>query len=138
MPPRERVVVDTNALISRLLLPQSVPGRAVRHAVDVGSILVSEATMAELATVLARAKFDAYVSVADRQQFIRLLGRIVEMVPILRPVQACRDSKDDKFLEVAVNGEADLIITGDKDLLIMHPFLGIPILSPRDYLTRRG
>ncbi len=138
MPPRERVVVDTNGLISRLLLPQSVPGRAVRHAVDVGSILVSEATMAELATVLARAKFDAYVSVADRQQFIRLLGRIVEMVPILRPVQACRDSKDDKFLEVAVNGEADLIITGDKDLLILHPFMGIPILSPRDYLARGG
>lgn len=80
----ERVVVDTNVLISRLLLPASVPGRAVRQAVDTGQLLVSEATMEELAVVVGRAKFDPYLSIADRQAFVRLLGRIAEMVPIVR------------------------------------------------------
>jgi putative PIN family toxin of toxin-antitoxin system len=129
---RERIVVDTNALISRLLVPGSVAGRAVDRAVDRGRLLVSEATMVELTTVLGRAKFDPYVSLADRQQFIRLLGRIAELVPILRQVRACRDPKDDMFLEVAVNSGADLIVTGDRDLLELHPFLG----SPADYLRR--
>jgi putative PIN family toxin of toxin-antitoxin system len=133
---RERVVVDTNALVSRLLVPGSVAGRAVDRAVERGRLLVGEATMVELTTVLGRAKFDPYVSLADRQQFIRLLGRIAELVPILRPVRACRDPKDDMFLEVAVNGGADLIVTGDRDLLELHPFLGIPILSPAEYLRR--
>jgi putative PIN family toxin of toxin-antitoxin system len=136
MTPRERIVVDTNVLIGRLLLPESIPGRAVRRAVDGGQLLVSAATMEELADVVGRAKFDPYLSVADRQEFILLLGRIVEMVPIVRVVRACRDPRDDKFLEVAVNGRADLMITGDRDLLELDPFMGIAILSPAAYLAR--
>ncbi|MGH6945075.1 MAG: putative toxin-antitoxin system toxin component, PIN family [Geminicoccaceae bacterium] len=136
MIPKERIVVDTNVLVSRLLLPASVPGRAVRKAVDAGQLLVSESTMEELAAVLGRAKLDPYVSIADRQAFIRLLGRIAEMVPIVRLVHACRDPRDDKFLEVAVNGRANLIITGDRDLLELSPHMGIEILSPAAYLAR--
>jgi uncharacterized protein len=133
---RERIVVDTNVLISRLLLPWSVSGRAVRKAVEVGQLLVSTATMEELAGVLGRAKFDPYLTVADRQEFIRLLGRIAELVPIVRAVRACRDPGDDKFLEAAVNGAADLILTGDRDLQQLHPFMGIAILGPAAYLAR--
>ena len=77
---RERIVVDNNALISRLLLPDSTPGRAVRRAVDEAQLLVSEATLYELADVLARRKFDRYVGVADRQRFLTLLGSVAEMV----------------------------------------------------------
>ena len=136
MIPEERIVVDTNVLVSRLLLPESIPGRAVRRAVDRGRLLVSAATMQELADVIGRAKFDPYLSIADRQEFIRLLGRIVEVVPIVRVVRACRDPRDDKMLEIAVNGRADLIITGDHDLLALDPFMGIAILSPTGYLAR--
>jgi putative PIN family toxin of toxin-antitoxin system len=131
-----RVVVDTNALVSRLLMPGSVPGRAVRKAVDEAQLLVSEATLEELADVLARPKFDPYVSIADRQEFIRLLGRIAELVPITYRVQARRDPKDDKFLELAINGRADLIVTGDRDLLELHPFRQISIITPAAYLER--
>lgn len=131
---RERIVVDTNALVSRLLLPASVPGQAVRKAVDNGILLVSEATMNEMADVLARPKFDRYISLEDRQQFLRLLGRLAEFVPIVYPVHACRDPRDDKFLEVALNGKAELILTGDADLLALHPWQGIAILSPGSYL----
>jgi uncharacterized protein len=132
----ERLVTDANALISRLLLPSSIPGQAVRKAVDNGLLLVSEATMEELADVLARPKFDRYISLEDRQQFLRLLGRLAEFVPIVYPVRACRDPKDDKFLEVALNGKAAVILSGDSDLLALHPWQGIPILSPAEYLKR--
>lgn len=131
---RRRVFVDTNALISRLLVPGSVPGRAVRKAVDEEVLLVSEATLDELATVLARPKFDAYVSLEDRRRFVLQLARIAEFVAVLRRVEACRDPNDDKFLEVAINGDAELIITGNNDLLALHPFMQIPIITPADFL----
>lgn len=136
MKARERVVVDTNALVSRLLLPHSTPGRAVRKAVDEARLLASAATVEELVEVLSRRKFDPYVTVEERQGFLRLLGRIVEMVPVVHTVRECRDPRDDTFLELAVNGEADVIVSGDADLLVLHPFRTIPVLTPAAYLER--
>ena len=133
---RQRIVADTNCLISRLLLPSALPARAVRHAVDHGILLVSEATMIELADVIARPKFDRYISLEDRQQFLQLLGRVAKFVANVYKVSDCRDPKDDKFLEVALSGRADLILTGDADLLTLHPWRGITILSPAQYLKR--
>ena len=132
----ERIVADTNSLVSRLLLPESIPARAIRKAVNDGQLLISDAMLEELADVLSRPKFDPYVSVEDRQEFIRVLNRVAERVDIISPVKACRDPKDDKFLEVAINGEADLIVTGDKDLLALHPFRGVEIITPREYIER--
>jgi putative PIN family toxin of toxin-antitoxin system len=132
----ERIVADTNSLVSRLLLPESVPAKAVRKAVNDGQLLISDATLEELADVLSRPKFDPYVSVEDRQEFIRVLNRVAEWVDIISPVKACRDPKDDKFLEVAINGDADLIMTGDKDLLALHPYRGVQIVTPRKYIER--
>jgi uncharacterized protein len=133
---RERVVVDTNVLVSQLVLPLSVPDEAVRKAVTSGRLLFSDSTMKELADVLARPKFDRYVSSENRQQFLSGLCSIGEFVPIIRVVHECRDPMDDKFLEVALNGKADLILTGDADLLALHPWQGVAILSPADYLKR--
>ena len=56
----------------------------------------------------------------------------------MQHVQACRDPRDNKFLEVAVNGRADILVSGDKDLLALHPFRGIDIITPADYLTRQA
>ncbi len=131
----ERIVVDTNVLVSRLLLPESVPGRAVRKVIDVARLLLSEATLAELARVLARAKFDRYVTVAERQGFLRRLGTIAVLVPIVHTIRASRDPGDDKFLELAVNGAAQRIVTGDADLLALDPFRGIGIVTLADYLA---
>jgi putative PIN family toxin of toxin-antitoxin system len=85
---------------------------------------------------LGRSKFDAYIAVAERQSFIRLLGHIAELVPIIHTVKVCRDPHDDKFLELAVNGGADAIVTGDDDLLVLHPFRGIAIQTPANYLAQ--
>ncbi len=136
MLPRQRIVVDTNALISRLLLPTSIPAQAVRKAIEVGELLVSEATMTELADVLSRPKFDRYVDLEDRQKFLLLLGRVAEFVHTVHPVRACRDPRDDKFLELAMGGAADLLVTGDKDLLALHPFQNLSIITPGDYLQQ--
>jgi len=133
---RDRIVADTNVLIGSQLLPACVSDLAIRRAEDTGILLVSDATMNELADVLARPKFDRYISLEDRRQFLRLLGRVAESVPIVYPVQECRDPKDDKFLEVAINGKADVILTGDRDLLVLHPWRAVAILSPRNYLKR--
>ena len=136
MIPLRRWVFDTNALVSRLLLPDSVPAQAVRKGLASGDLLVSDATLGELATVLARPKFDRYLGPGDRRSVLGLLGRVARRVEIVRPVTACRDPRDDMFLAVAVNGRADALVTGDADLLELHPFLGIPIHSPRDFLGR--
>ena len=129
-----RLVFDTNTLISHLLLPSSLPAQAVRKGLHQGQILVSDETMGELADVLVRPKFDRYISIEDRQAFFRVFGRVVENVHIIRSIQVCRDPKDNKFLELAVDGRATCIITGDQDLLILHPFNSIPIITPQSYL----
>jgi uncharacterized protein len=76
------------------------------------------------------------MTIEERQKFLRLFDRITERVSIVHIVRACRDLKYDKFLELAVNGAAQLIITGDANLLTLHPFCGVDILTPASYLTR--
>jgi uncharacterized protein len=56
----------------------------------------------------------------------------------MEPLTACRDSKDDKFVELAVAGHATYIVTGDSDLLALDPFRGIQILSPSLFLGLRA
>ncbi len=85
--------------------------------------------MRELAETLARPKFDPYVSRPDRQKFFELFARVAEWVPVTTTIRRCRDPKDDKFLGLAVDGKADWIITGDKDLLALSPFQSISMLT---------
>ena len=130
-----KLVLDTNLWVSRLLTPNGIAAKAVDHAMAWGTPLMSEETLEELSNVLARPKFDKYVSVQDRQHFIRLLGGVARVIPIVHRVAACRDPKDDKFLHVALNGEAEVIVTGDADLLVLHPFHGIDIVDPTTFLA---
>lgn len=134
-----RLVLDTNTLISRMLLPKGVAGRAVDKALKNGVLLMSEETLAELTDVINRPKFDRYVSVEDRRQFLRLLGGIARIVPIHHRITACRDPKDDMLLHVALSGEARTLITGDQDLLVLAEGFqrshGLQIISPAAYLA---
>ena len=127
-------VADTNVLVSRLLTPDSIAAQAIDRALAHGILLVSEATLNDLIEVLGRPKFDPYITHEDRQRFIALLGGVSRIVPITRHIQACRNPKDDKFLDVTINGEARAIITGDHDLLALDPFHGVRIVSPADFL----
>lgn len=95
--------------------------------------MASTATLRELLEKLPSTKFDPYVSRETRDA---LLLRLVPLVEIVQSVRASRDPKDDKFLEVAVNGRADVLVTGDGDLLTLNPFRGIAILTAADYVGR--
>ncbi len=134
-----RCVCDTNVLVSTLLRPHSTPARAfIRALANNGKLLVSIQTLAEIDEVLSRSKFDRYASRASRKQFLQDLMPVVELVPPSVPIRACRDPKNDRFLELAVHGNADALITGDEDLLALHPFHGVPILTPQDFLALHG
>jgi uncharacterized protein len=129
-------VIDNNVLVSKLLLPNSVSAHAVQLAIENGILLISEETLAELAEVLSRKKFDKYVSTDDRKTFINKLQVISQKVEIIEKIMACRDAKDDKFLELAINGNAKFIITGDRDLLVLNIFKGIEVITSQDFITR--
>jgi predicted nucleic acid-binding protein len=102
-------VFDTNTLVSALLFAHSKPGRAFRHALTHGRVLLSSSTIEELAEVLQRPKLERYVTAAEREE-------------------------DNKFLELAVSGSASYIITGDEDLLVLHPFRNIVVVTPAAFL----
>ena len=126
----ERYVFDTNVIISALLFSTSAPGQAFVRALGHGTILVSQSLVEELSDVLGRDKFDHYVTREERENFLESLIRESEVVEIADEVQACRDPKDDRILELAVNGNATIVVTGDDDLLVLSPFRGIPIVTP--------
>ena len=129
-----RIVIDTNILVSSILVISSLPDLAFKKARKQGLILLSDVTLQELQEVLTRSKFDKYISLDIRYQFLAEIKLESEQILISEPINECRDPKDNKFLEVAVNGNATHIITGDRDLLELHPFRGIPILTPRQFL----
>jgi uncharacterized protein len=132
----ERLVFDTNVLISGALSSTSNPALALERAIRGGQLLASTATLRELMERLLSPKFDPYVTREKREALLLRLAPLVEIVEILQIVRACRDASDDKFLEVAVNGRADVIVTGDRHLLELHPFRSVAILTPADYLRR--
>jgi putative PIN family toxin of toxin-antitoxin system len=130
-----RFVFDTNVIVSALLLRQSVSRQAFDKALEQGTLLVSQATIDELNEVLRRKHFDKYVTEDERIEFITALLRKATLVETMKPVNVCRDPKDNKFLELALSGKVSCIISGDEDLLVLHPFQGIPILTPRQFLS---
>ena len=133
---RERVVIDTNVLISSLFLTTSTPAKAVEKAVTKAQLVATTETLRELIEQLLLPKFDRYVGRDRRDALLERVASLVEIVQVLQSIRASRDPKDDKFLEAAVNGRADVIVTGDRDLLDLNPFRGIAIVTPEAYLAR--
>jgi len=68
-------------------------------------------------------------------RFLVGLLKEAELVQVTETINSCRDAKDNKFLELAVAGKASCIVSGDDDLLVLNPFRGIPIITPREFLT---
>lgn len=100
-------------------------------------ILGSTATLTKLASTMERAKFDRYAPLSMRRRFVALIYATVHVVEIYRTLHICRDPGDDKFLDVAVNGGADVLVSGDADLLSLRSVDGIPISTPAEYLAAR-
>jgi putative PIN family toxin of toxin-antitoxin system len=131
-----RIVLDTNVVVSALLFSGSAPAKALLKA-QKGIVISSDATRLELIDVMSRSRFDRYVRREIRQRLTAQYVNATQLIDISAPIRACRDPRDDKFLEVAVHGRANAIITGDADLLALHPFHGIEIVSPADFLAMK-
>jgi putative PIN family toxin of toxin-antitoxin system len=131
-----RCVLDTNVIVSAVLLAGSVPRQAFDKALDEGTILISAPVLLELTEVLSRRKLNKYFLEEERMRFLVALLKEIELIEITEAVNDCRDAKDNKFLELAASGRADYVVSGDEDLLVLNPFRGVPILTPREFVSR--
>jgi putative PIN family toxin of toxin-antitoxin system len=128
-----RVVVDTNVIVSAALKASSLPRIALSWIDRHSGLLKSIVTEQEILRVLQRPHLAAVTASFFRDDLARMPAK-AELVTIAERVVAGRDPNDDKFLELAMNGQADLIVTGDADLLVLNPFHGIPIVSPATFV----
>jgi len=127
-------VFDTNAFVSAALLSGSVNDKALDKAFKIGKVVVSTDSFTELTEVLFRKKFDKYLTDERRLQVIQKLAKDTLKIDVSVSISACRDPKENKFLELAVTANASCIVSGDQDLLILNPFDSIPIVSAGDFL----
>jgi putative PIN family toxin of toxin-antitoxin system len=129
-----RVVFDTNVLVSALLFENSTPAQAFFAALKSGEVLLSAPLAEEISRIIYHPKFDRYLTDEQRADFITALVEATALVEIKDTITVCRDPKDNMILELAVSGKAEVIVTGDSDLLVLNPFEQISILSPKDFL----
>ena len=121
-----RVVIDTGVFFSAAIKAQTVPGIAVYRAGQRGVLLKSRSTEAELVEVIDRPRLARLIAPAARARLVELMS-LAELVTITERIAECCDPKDDKFLELAVNGKTDVIVSGDADLLVLNPFRGVSV-----------
>ena len=133
-----RAVVDTNILVHAVIKPAGSVGPVLQRLRRREYILlISRPTLDELVDVLYRPRLRSKYQLSDRvlRAAIRLIVLRSELIRPGRRIVACRDPHDDKFLEVAVSGHAQVIVSGDEDLLALHPFERIPIVAPARFLA---
>jgi len=128
-------VIDTNTLISAFLFRYSNPRKAFEKAIKKGKVSASLKTFEEFNEVLLRSKFDKYISREEKLLALKYFRELSIFIEISEMITDCRDPNDNKFLELAISANASCIITGDKDLLVLHPFRGIPILNAVDFIN---
>ena len=133
-----RVVFDTNVLISAALSGGGKPRRSLDHVLTKGLLLLSRTTSDEVARVVAYPHLQKYLSAVRKKEFLDQLASAAVWVEPSERIEACRDPKDDKFLEAAVAGAADYLVSGGEDLLVLHPFRSIAILTPAAFLEEVG
>ncbi|MEO0014945.1 MAG: hypothetical protein RLZZ535_3334 [Cyanobacteriota bacterium] len=117
-----RYVFDTNVIISSVLFETSNPSKAFLYALHHGEVLLSLEVLEELNDVFGRKKFDRFVTSEERDEFLETFIERAILVEIVEKIRVCRDPKDDKILDLAINGQATYIVSGDKDLLVLNPF----------------
>lgn len=130
-----RIVLDTNVIISAALSKNSIPFRVFEEVIELHQSLISTITFDELRETLYKPKFDKYFLPEDTRPSI--LWTVLRYSSVIIPtitVKVCRHNKDDKFLELALTGKADCLITGDPDWLVLNSFENIPIITPKEFL----
>jgi uncharacterized protein len=134
MTPSGRFIFDTNVLVSALAFPGSTPRKAFDLAAAQGAILVSEDTLLELHRTLRGPRLARYFTRMEQEAFLAMFAREATIVEVTKRIEICRDPRDDRFLELALAGEATHLITGDRDLLALGHFHDTGIMTPAAFL----
>jgi uncharacterized protein len=132
------IVFDASTLVSATFNSQGIPAQAVQRALRKDRVAISEPVMTELLDVLDRPGLARFLKPELRSE---LLGQLVALGIPIEPAERvtdCRDPKDDKYLELALASHADTIVSSDQDLLVLHPWRGVRILRPAEYLAEVG
>lgn len=130
------IVFDASAVVSAALKIDSLPERALLRAEEADVFALSIAVDNEIAGVLNRPKFARAIPLERRTRVLDIVrNAAIWFGPIIR-IADCRDPKDDKYLELALASGAETIVSGDDDLLVLHPWRGVRIVSPADYLAQ--
>lgn len=132
-----RVVIDCNVLINAAVTRNNTSSKAIRLTEELHEMLLAENTLKEFLETILKPKFDKFFHPIDtRFEIISRYSTKCEWVIPFHHVQVCRDPKDDMYLELALSGKADCIITNDSDLLVLNPFENIPIITPKEFLEQ--
>ncbi|SLM30611.1 conserved hypothetical protein [Desulfamplus magnetovallimortis] len=127
-----KVVIDTNIWIA-FLIGKTLSGLSKALIDDRIRILFSDELFEELVEVLHRPKFTKYFSKEDITELISLIHSKTEFVEAKEKFEVCRDPKDNFLLDLCVAGNADYLITGDEDLLVLNPFCDVQIINYREF-----
>ena len=134
-----RVVFDTSSLVSAAIRPGGIPDQVYTRAIGSSELCTSSQHLTELEQVLRREHFNRYVSLDSRLNFLQIFSENAKVFVVptatfetLRDI--CRDANDQFVLALAVTAQAGLIVSSDNDLLVLHPWRSIQILTPRQYL----
>jgi len=127
-----KVVIDTNIWISYLLgsLLQSIDEKILTNKIK---IVVSDEMLKELSEVSSRSKFENILTTNRVKELFALLDSYAIVVTPSQKIGICRDKKDNFLLEVALEGKAAYLVTGDDDLLVLNRFKNTKIVSPKDF-----
>ena len=129
------IVFDASTLVSATFNSRGVPAKAVQRALRDDRVAISEPVMTELLDVLYWPSVARFLQPDLRSD---LLGQLVTLGVPFEPserVMDCRDPKDDKYLELGLVSASDRIVSSDADLLVLHPWRGVRILRPAEYLA---
>jgi putative PIN family toxin of toxin-antitoxin system len=140
---KPRIVIDTSSLIGAMLRPNSIPRQAFLNALSTHTLIFSNSTFQELQTVLHRNKFDRYVPLSKRLEFLALIKEHSNLWDIDEAsehaaIDSCRDPKDEKFLALALSCNASALISSDADLLVLHPWQEVKILTPAAFVSEKS
>jgi putative PIN family toxin of toxin-antitoxin system len=130
------IVIDTNVLISAGLLPESKIAQILALAVEYFVIAQNQETWHELETRIARPKFDRYFGESGRLRHLVKIAQSIQHFEVAANVSVSSDKSDDKFIALAIDAEAAIIISGDPDLKDVQTYEGIKILSPAQFFER--
>lgn len=136
-----RVVFDTSTLVGAALKPGSVPHQALGMGLARSDVCASVQTWLELERVLLHRRFDRYLARDARMSFVALLRAEMRFFPVTQADEEsvnppCRDVKDNKFLALVQACGAEVLVSSDDDLLVMHPWCGVALMSPAQFLSR--